>query len=307
MSGSSSYDESVVKSEDFRAGFPDLPKLPMEIKAPSVDKERIDIWHRCISKTAAIFEQAGLDYNEIHINMIKGKGDAIFHSTIIARVPNSDDKALWQPTLIDVEKILNEENSSDLHVLILEPRGDKLDHAYIIRHDHPIVRLWPEKIVRPVLEVLESVDFIELCVWNWGITEEAAELTVVIVVEDQQKYLWDKLVEQILEICADHGAAYLKVAIKEGSQYEATSYMDPTSHLDQGRIEGRRSYCKRVAMGHSISAEPTGGGTLGGYLVLVDPKNSSDRTTIFITSWHVLRPSDPELSAGNVVPVLTNI
>ena len=86
MSGSSFYDESVVKFEDFRAGFPDLPRLPMEMKAPSVDKECIDAWNRCISKAAVIVQQAGLDYNEIHIIMVKGKHGAVFHPTLIIRV-----------------------------------------------------------------------------------------------------------------------------------------------------------------------------------------------------------------------------
>ena len=103
MSGSSFYDELVVKSEDFRAGFPDLPKLPMEMKAPSVDKERIDAWNRCISKAAVIVQQAGLDYNEIYIIMVKGKHGAVFHPTLIIRVSNSDEKALWQPLYQRIE------------------------------------------------------------------------------------------------------------------------------------------------------------------------------------------------------------
>lgn len=101
----------------------------------------------------------------------------------------------------------------------MDSRSDNLAHAYIIAFNHPIVRLWPEKIAKPVLEVLESVDFVEVCVYNWGITEETAEPTIVIVVRDKQKDRWDILIEQILEICAEHGAAWLKVAVKEGQQY----------------------------------------------------------------------------------------
>ena len=55
---------------------------------------------------------------------------------------------------------------------------------------------------------------------------------------------------------------------------------------------------KKVPMGHSIGMEKTGAGTLGGYLVLVDPSNPLDRKTVFITNWHVLRPSDPKLPVG---------
>ena len=214
-----SHARPVVKSEEFRAGFPDLPKLPVEIRLPlSTDKERLYIWSPCISKSAAVSEQSGLKYDEIHVNMTKGKGRAIFHPTITFRVPNSDAKALWQPTLISIRDMLKE-GSPGIHVMIMEPRGDMLSHCYIIASDHPIVRLWNEKLGRLVLKVLTSIKFNELGVWNLGLTKETAEPTVVIVIEDMQKHLctrWNILTKRILKVCADHGAAYLKIAVEEG-------------------------------------------------------------------------------------------
>jgi hypothetical protein len=51
-------------------------------------------------------------------------------------------------------------------------------------------------------------------------------------------------------------------------------------------------------MGHSIGVEEKGSGTLGGYLNLVDPKNFANKTTVFLTNWHVVRPSDTKLPVG---------
>ena len=67
----------------------------------------------------------------------------------------------------------------------MDPQSDKLAHEYIIASDRPILRLWPEKISRPVYEVLKSVDLVEVCVWNWGITEKFAAPTIVVVVRDK--------------------------------------------------------------------------------------------------------------------------
>ena len=51
-------------------------------------------------------------------------------------------------------------------------------------------------------------------------------------------------------------------------------------------------------MGYSIGVELKGGGTLGGYINLVDPKNPAKKTTVFLTNWHVVRPSNPNLPVG---------
>ena len=42
------------------------------------------------------------------------------------------------------------------------------------------------------------------------------------------------------------------------------------------------------------SDEARGGGTLGGYLNLVDPNNPADNNTVLLTNWHVVRPSNSE-------------
>ena len=51
-------------------------------------------------------------------------------------------------------------------------------------------------------------------------------------------------------------------------------------------------------MGYSIGVEVKGGGTLGGYINLVDPKNPAKKTPVFLTNWHVVRPSNLKLSVG---------
>ncbi len=220
--GSSSYDGPVIQNEEFRAGFPILAKLPMQIEIPS--DEHNDTWIRCASNTVAILQDAGLDFDEISIHMTRGKDSTIYHPTILIILSSNNQRPLWQPTLVAIGKMLYEEDALDMHVLITTPRGleDQSSHAYAIASDHPIVRLWPEKIAGPVLDALGSVEFNELCVWNWGVTEEAAEPTVVIVVEDKQKQQeqqWNALVRHISNLCAENGAPDLKVVVTEGRQY----------------------------------------------------------------------------------------
>ena len=101
--------------------------------------------------------------------------------------------------------MLDQESALEMHVLITEPRGEQWTHAYTFDADHPILKLWPEKIVGPVLKALDFIEFVNLRVWERGVTAEAAELTVLIVVEDKQKRQWDHVIEDIARLCADGG------------------------------------------------------------------------------------------------------
>ena len=220
--GSSSYNGPVIQNEEFRAGFPILAKLPIEVEIPS--DEHKDIWGLCGSWTAAALQDTGLDFDEITLQMMRGQDGTLFHPTILIILSSNNQRPLWQPTLVAIGKMLYEEDALDMHVLITTPRGleDQSSHAYSIASDHPLVKLWPEKIAGPVLDALESVEFNELCVWNWGVTEEAAEPTVVIVVNDKQKrqeHEWDALVRHISALCAENGAPDIKVVVTEGRQY----------------------------------------------------------------------------------------
>ncbi len=186
---------------------------------PSDNEERIADWNRYSSQAATIVQETGLIFDEIHVTMLKGQDDT-FHPTILISIPNTEQRSEWRSTLQAISKTLNAPKSQDMHVLITKLRDEtKEDHAYTIAPDHYIVKLWP-KIARDVLDALESTDFLELCVWNWGITEEVAKPTVVIVVEDKQNCNCDDLIKSISGICEKHGALDLKVAITEGRQYQ---------------------------------------------------------------------------------------
>ena len=208
-----------MDNEDSRAGFPQLPRLPIETDIPpSDDKDRIADWNRYSAEAAAIAQKTGLIYDEIHVTMLKGQ-DETFHPTILISIPNTMQRPIWRSTLQAISKTLNGPRHQDIHVLITEPVDKtKEDHAYTIASDHPIVKLWP-KISKDALEILKTTDFLELCVWKWGITEEVAMPTVVIVVEDKQKCDCEFLIKSISRICKDHGASDLKVAITEGRHY----------------------------------------------------------------------------------------
>ena len=67
---------------------------------------------------------------------------------------------------------------------------------------------------------------------------------------------------------------------------------------EAGLGQGYQSYQEKVPMGYSIGVELKGGGTLGGYINLVDSKNPAKKTTVFLTNWHVVRPSNPNLPVG---------
>ena len=79
------------------------------------------------------------------------------------------------------------------------------------------MNLWPEKILGPVLKVLESCCLREI--WDWGSLEEDTRLTLVIVAEDKGRHQWDVLTPRILEICVIRGATYWISAVTEGRHF----------------------------------------------------------------------------------------
>ena len=80
--------------------------------------------------------------------------------------------------------------------------------------------------------------------------------------------------------------------------FEEGELMGGLWKAEAGLGQGYRSYQEQVPMGYSIGVEASGGGTLGGYINLLDPKNPSKKTTVFLTTWQVVRPSDPRLPVG---------
>ena len=49
----------------------------------------------------------------------------------------------------------------------------------------------------------------EVCVWDWGSSEEDARLMLMIVAEDKGEHQWDVLILRTLKICASRGAPYM--------------------------------------------------------------------------------------------------
>ena len=294
-SSSGSYDGPIVRSEpsEPRAGFPvPLPQLPLNFKSIPSNHARIPVWQECQSHVRDIFDEAGIDFETIGTSMVKGKNEPHAKPTIVIRVKPNTDKSLWKSTLITVGKMLHSNNALELHVTILEPEAEEQDHAFAIPDDHPLIKIWPERLEDTVLEIVDDIDWLQLNVCKWGRTEQAAKPSILIIVKDKTEAPWDKVCQTIRETCASRGAADLGVAVEEGELMGA--FGD-----DPGARQGHQSLQQEIPMGYSIGVEPTGGGTMGGYLVLVDPKKPQEKTPIFLTNWHVVRPSNPQLPAGN--------
>ena len=293
-SSSDSYDGPIVRLEpsEPRAGFPaPLPQLPLSIKGIFSNHARIPVWQECQSHVRGIFDEAGIDFESIGTYMVKGKNEPHAKPTIIIRVKPNANKSLWRPTLITVGKMLHSKNALELQVTILEPEAEDQDDAFSIPDDHPLIKIWPEILKDAVLEIVDDMDWLQLNACKWGPTEQAAKPSILIIVKDKTEAPWDKVCQTIRKTCASRGVADLGVTVEEGELIGA--FRD-----DPGARQGHQSLEQGIPMGHSIGVEPRGGGTIGGYLVLVDPKKPQEKTPIFLTNWHVVRPSNPQLPAG---------
>ena len=56
------------------------------------------------------------------------------------------------------------------------------------------------------------------------------------------------------------------------------------------RVEQEKMDSEMIFLPTIDGTDKTGAGSLGDYLVLVDPKNTSDRKTVLIKYWYSLRP-----------------
>ncbi len=293
ISGSSadSYDGPIVIVEDFRAGFDEpLPKLPLQMESVPGPDSNIPRYTECQRETSRIFEQADLDYDSISMSVVRGAKQTHPKTTIVIRVPEGTDKSLWRPTLITVGQMLHTKDSLDLQVTLLEPKAEEHKEAFSISFGDPLIEIWPEDLKDPICEIIIDLDWLQLSICNWGVTKEDSKPTVLIVVEEKDETIWKTVVPKIGEVCDASRASSLQVLVEEGEFVGA--YKD-----DLGGLQGRKAYQELIAMGHSIGVEVNGGGTMGGYLSLVDPKNSS-KTPIFTTNWHVVRPQDPKFPVG---------
>jgi len=290
-SSSSSYDGPIVAVEDDRAGFgfpQRLPQLPLLKKSITQSEPRNSVWTDCQREAAAILVEARLTFDDVRTLKVREAEKAQFTPTLQIRVPDIRQKNLWRPTLITIGQMLNHKAALDLRVVLSVPASETDKKTFVIPPNHEAVNIWTSALRDPILQLLDDVEFLELGVWFWGKTRSSAKLTVVIVVDDKISDEWDQLTQDILMICAPSKIA---VDVIEG-------HFQGNFEIDLGARAGKQSYVEKVPMGHSMGIEKTGGGTMGGYLMLVDPKDASERTAIFLTNWHVVRPSDPALPAG---------
>ncbi len=292
-SSSDSYDGPVVAIRENLASFPSpAPKLPVEIKGIPNAYPSLPLWRECLAEVNLILEQEELDFNSIRLDIVRGADEKHSKPTILIRVPEGTDKSRWRSILITIGQMLHVKDSLELQVMLIEPSAEEQERTFSIAADDPVIHVWPKSLKEPIFKLVENMDWLELSVCNWGYTRDSAKPTVLIIVEEKIEGAWDDVCQRISGICAASGLPGLQIVVEEGE------LMGAFMAEDAGHRQGYQSYQEKVSMGHSIGVEARGGGTLGGYLNLVDPNSPANKTTVFLTNWHVVRPSDPDLPVG---------
>ena len=248
-------------------------------------------WRECLAEVYLILEQEQFEFDSIRLDKVRGAYEEHSKPTILIRVPDGADKSGWRPILITVGQMLHVKHSLELQVMIMKVGVEERNIAFSVEADDPLVRLWPDSLKEPIYELIKDMDWIELSACNWGPSRDTAKPTILIIVEENIEGTWDDVSQRISEICAASGLPGLQIVV-EGELLAAFEAED------SGLGQGYRSYQEKVPMGYSIGVEVKGCGTLGGYINLVDPKNPAKKTTVFLTNWHVVRPSNPNLPLG---------
>ena len=273
----------------------------MEVKEIPYAYPSLLLWHECLAEVNLVLEQEELDFNSIRLDIVRGKNEKHSKPTILIRVPERTVKSRWRSILITIGQMLHVKNSLELQVIIIEPKAEEHKSAFSIEADDPLIHVWPESLKEPIFKLIENMEWLELSVCNWGFTRGSAKPTVLKIVEEKIEGAWDDVCQTISGICAASGLPGLHIVVEEG-ELPGASMGD-----DAGLRQGHQSYEKNVPMGHSIGVEAKGGGTLGGYLNLVDPNDPANKTTVFLTNWHLVRPSDPKLPVGTLSYVILGL
>lgn len=161
---------------------------------------------------------------------------------------------------------------------------NKVPRSFPFARDHPIATLWP-RLSYQITDILGDLCFLNLNVYNWGLDEQSARLTIILVLyadDVLSSHEAESLQQSIKEVCLGEYAGSLDISIEYGS-FEST--IRNARHLD---FPGRKFFKEKIPMGHSIGIDDGDTGTLGGYLELTNPIDES-RKVVFLTSSHVLR------------------
>ena len=108
---------------------------------PPPKEERIAVWNQGSSEAVAIARYSDLTFDEIHVDLTKGKY-GMLHPTILIRILDTDQRLSKHPTLLSMGKISEREKPRDMYVLVIGSQDTKKDYAYITApDDYLIVRL----------------------------------------------------------------------------------------------------------------------------------------------------------------------
>lgn len=286
----------LIQLEDFRAGFPKpLPKKPVRM-LPIATNPRLEVWTRCRDLTLLICRDEKLSFREIGVYMLQGARDETPRTTLQIVVDDNHQHDLWRTVLNLIFLMLQEEVATDLAALIACAKVPDPKFIFAVEYGHPLVQLWPNKLLHPVVKLLHNyrLDFGAVEVFHYGTRPETAVPTILITVEDEyaDRRAWDMARKEITDLCHSEGCE-LPLVLKEGNcSFAKDQMLIPTGGV------ANKVYSKLIHMGSSIGIEKKGSGTVGGYLRLINRQTGGLISIAGLTNYHVIRPSAKDWPAG---------
>ena len=219
-SSSDSYDGPIVTTEENRASFPSpAPKFPLSITEIPTSHPNLSLWRECLAEVNLILQQEELDFDSLRLDTIRGVNEENMKPTILIRVPEGTVKSRWRSILVTIGQMLHVKDSLELQVMIMEPGAEEINRAFSIARDDPLLHAWPESLGEPIFELIESMDWSELSVCNWGHTRDSAKPTVLIIVEKKMDGVWDDVYRRISGTCAESEFPGLQILVEEGELF----------------------------------------------------------------------------------------
>jgi len=286
-----SYHGPVLSSDFFRCTTAPLPSMRVQ-SLPVLPGSKIDLWASCRDETQKIVEAAGLDWKMINVI---GRADVTRPQpwvSLVVLVSSTERKQDWQGVVISIHKMLHALDCLELSVEIQAegPHHEAPSRIYPIEPTHELVKVWSTILRDPIIRVLDREDWQSLNAFRYG-ANASAEPVIIVTTTDMSSSHWSGIIKEIEAICVSHGVPKLKATVIEGTLTGA--FNDPTPTLGHQQCV----YNPRVNLGHSIGINPKGGGTLGGYIRLVDRTTNTDEV-MCLTNYHVIRPSDESWPAS---------
>lgn len=210
--------------------------------------------------------------------------------TLSISASRSKKDSKWVDAAREVKAFLNGHGLTDVAVEIADPEAFVHGRTFPVETTHPLFNLW-DRVRDSILDTIDLDDVQVVGCYRFGKSPKAVENppTVLILVKVESTRLWRTTREQIVEILEGFGLGSVAVAIYKDRIFESVLQFSPAKSINRRVLAGPAVIGQSLGLEGQTETSGAGGGTLGGFLELLDQKSKEWRVYA-LTCFHCVVP-----------------